>query len=297
MTNRMIDLSDEPAHLSVRNSLLIIERKDKDEVTLPLADLAVLVVSHPRVSFTHAVLSGIAVAGGSLITCDEKHMPVAMIMPLTGHHLQAERFSRQANVTLPIRKKLWQQIVREKIKAQAKLLDELRGNDNGLSALVSRVKSGDPANVEAQASRRYWQALFPDSGFRRDRDREDQNRHLNYGYAVLRAIVARAVCSSGLHPSLGLHHHNRYDAFCLADDIMEPFRPVIDSVVARMVDLYGNLYPLDKTSKAAILESLTGRFIINGESRTLFDIVSRTTSSLANIFAGENDKLIFPDAQ
>jgi CRISPR-associated protein Cas1 len=295
MTDRIIDLSDEPAALSFRNSLLVIKREGQDEITVPFAEIAVIVVSHPQVHYTNAVLCGIANAGGTFIACGEKHLPVAMLLPLETHFTQAERFTIQAQVALPVKKRLWQQIVRAKIRAQAKLLKDLRSTDGGLPFLIPRVKSGDPENVEAQASRNYWTALFADAEFRRDRNIEDQNRHLNYGYAVLRAIVARAVCASGLHPSLGLHHHNRYDAFCLADDLMEPFRPVVDGVVARLADMYGKLYPLDKQAKAAILEGLTGRFTLDGESRTLFDIVSRTASSLVAVFAGEADKLILPE--
>ena len=279
----------------MRNALLVIKRDEQEEVTVPFADIAVIVVSHPQVHYTNAVLCGIANAGGAFIACGEKHLPVAMLLPLESHFTQAERFTIQAQIALPVKKRLWQHIVRAKIRAQAKLLKELRGTDYGLPLFVSRVKSGDPENVEAQASRNYWTALFADPSFRRDRDVEDQNRHLNYGYAVLRAVVARAVCASGLHPSLGLHHHNRYDAFCLADDLMEPFRPIVDGVVARLVDMYGKLYPLDKQAKAAMLEGLTGRFTLDGESRTLFDIVSRTASSLAAVFAGEADKLILPE--
>ena len=295
MTDRMIDLSDEPARLSVRNALLVIRRDGREDVAIPLADLAVLIVSHPQVAFTHAVLSGIAAAGGSFVTCNEKHLPVAMLLPLETHSTQAERFALQANAALPVKKRLWRQIVRAKIRAQANLLKKIRGTDLGLPALISRVHSGDPENIEAQASRSYWTALFADPDFRRDHDAQDINRHLNYGYAVLRAITARAICAAGLHPCLGLHHHNRYDPFCLADDLMEPFRPLVDGVVAGLTDTCGKLFPLDRQSKTALLEGLTGCLMIEGESRTLFDVLSRTASSLAAVFMDERRELVLPE--
>ncbi|RKY25026.1 MAG: type II CRISPR-associated endonuclease Cas1, partial [Planctomycetota bacterium] len=226
MTERVLDLSEEPARLRVRYGQLVIRRSGMPDAAVPLVDLAVLVASNPQVSYTNAVLAGLAEAGGTFITCDRKHQPAGMLLPLRSHSLQAERFARQASASQPTRKRLWRQIVRAKIRAQSNLLKKLYGNDRGLSALISRVKSGDPQNLEAQASRRYWPALFADKSFRRDPDREDQNRFLNYGYAIIRAIVARAICAAGLHPSLGLHHHNRYNAFCLADDLLEPLRPI-----------------------------------------------------------------------
>jgi len=295
MTDRIIDISEQPARLSVRYDNLVIESDGQETQSLPLAELGVLVVSNPQVSFTHAVLSGLAAAGGAFIACDERHMPVGMLLPIAGHYVQAERFARQTEAALPTKKRLWQQIVQAKLKAQARLLQELRGDDGGLLALAERVRSGDPDNMEARASRLYWTALFEDPAFRRNREGEDQNRLLNYGYAVLRAIVARAVCAAGLHPSIGVHHHNRYDAFCLADDLMEPFRPLVDRAVVQYVGLYGADAPLDKGAKAALLESLTGRFTLDGEERALFDVAARCASSLAAVFEGKAKGLLLPE--
>ena len=148
-----------------------------------------------------------------------------MLLPLVGHHLQARRFVAQAAASVPTKKRLWRQIVRAKIELQAHTLETLHGDSAGVRPLMRLVRSGDPENVEARAARAYWPLLFADDDFRRDHERGDQNRLLNYGYTVLRAIVARAICAAGLHPALGLHHHNQYSAFCLADDLMEPFRP------------------------------------------------------------------------
>lgn len=295
MTDRVLDISEEPARLSIRYGQLVIDLDARPQTTVPLIDLAVLVVSHPQVSYTNAVLLELTAAGGAFVACDNRHQPAGMLLPLAGHFLQAQRFATQAAAPLPTRKRLWRQIVRAKIRAQGRLLKELRGIDRGIPMLEKRVKSGDPENVEAQASRRYWTALFNDENFRREREAEDQNRFLNYGYAVLRAIVARAICAAGLHPSLGLHHHNQYDIFCLADDLMEPFRPIVDGAVARLVDERGKDAAMNHDTKRAILESLTGRFRFEDEFRTLFDIISRTASSLAAVFMGERNDLLLPE--
>jgi CRISP-associated protein Cas1 len=259
-----------------------------------------------------------------LIVSDEKHLPAAMLLPLSTHSTQTERFARQAAVSLPTRKRAWRQIVQAKLQAQARLLEEIIGKDGGLGLMAGKVRSGDPDNLEAQAARIYWQALFgkdnPDSPgqvFHRDREGEGVNPHLNYGYAVLRAIVARALCAAGLHPSLGVHHHNRYDTFCLADDLMEPFRPLVDRVVARLplkseisnvqsqneapaavipvqAGTQAPTIQLDRNSKKAILEGLLVRYSAEGESRTLFDWVSRSASLLAGLIEDREEQLRFP---
>ncbi len=298
MTDRVMDLSDRPASLSVRNSILFIRFDQEESHTVPLSDLAVVIISHPQVTYTHAVLSGLAAAGAIFVTCDEKHMPVAMMLPLVTHSLQTERIAAQSNLALPIRKRLWQQIVRCKILAQSRLIAERTGSDAGLAALASKVRSGDPTNLEARAARIYWQRVFGEIEFRRDREQEGINACLNYGYAVLRAIVARAICGAGLHPSLSVHHHNRYDAFCLADDLMEPFRPIVDRIVSRLRDERGPNVPLDRDSKKLILEELLGRFEAENESRTVFDWIGQMASSLVEaIEAGEAGaaKLFIPE--
>jgi len=295
MTDRVIDFSDEPAKLSVRNYLLIVEKNGEEKITIPLNEIAVLVVSHPQVIYTQSVLAGIASAGGTFITCDDKHVPVGMLLPIDAHFSQVERFAKQAQASEPTRKRLWQQLIIAKIEAQGNLLKEIRDDDFGLLEMAKKVKSGDTDNFEGQASRIYWPALFDDRTFTRERYGNDQNRFLNYGYTVLRATVARGICASGLHPSLGIHHHNKYDTFCLASDLMEPFRPIIDKVVVNIVDEYGKDAPVDKETKGALLSVLLGRFPLDGDQRTLFEIVSRTASSLAQVFTGERKDLVLPE--
>ena len=295
MTERIIDISEKPAHLHYRNDLLVIERENEPEVTVPLPEVAAVVVAHPRVTFTQSLLSGLASAGGMLVTCDERFLPAAMLLPLQGNFVQAERMARQAKASLPTKKRVWQQIVRAKVAAQGGLLRRLHGSDLGLPKLALRVKSGDTGNIEAQAAQRYWPMLFADETFRRDFEKADQNRLLNYGYAVLRALTARAICAAGLHPSLGLHHHNRYDTFCLADDLMEPFRPTVDAAVVEWVKSFGPGAELDRDAKGALIGALTGgRMAIEGEERTLFDVLARAASSLDDVFAGTRKKLVLP---
>ncbi len=295
MTDRILEMSEQPAWLNRRGELMVIALEGQDEVTLPFADIAVVVLAHPQITITQAALSGLAKAGASVVVCDEKFMPSALLLPLEAHFVQGERFERQAGAALPLRKRVWQTIVMAKIEAQAGLLFRLHGDDAGLSAMARRVRSGDPENLEAQAARAYWLALFQDAAFRRDRQREDQNRLLNYGYTVLRAATARAVCAAGLHPSLGVHHHNRYDAFRLADDLMEPFRPIVDEAVYRLVEETGVATPLSRDTKKALIEAVLGRVEVDGESRTIFDALTRAASSLSDIFAGERTTLVLPE--
>jgi CRISP-associated protein Cas1 len=295
MINRILDFSESPARLRVRLEQLVVDRQDQPEVSVPLADIAVVVVAHPQISYTQAVLAGVAGAGGVFVSCNRNLLPVGMMFPLAAHFAQAERFAAQARAPLPLRKRLWRQLVRAKIKAQADTLNRLHGTDRGLMRLIRHVRSGDPANVEARAARRYWPQLFSDLNFRRHRENEDQNLLLNYGYAVLRAIVARAICAVGLHPSLGLHHHNRYNAFGLADDLMEPFRPTVDRAVAEYCSEGKEFDTLTTAAKQNIISELTGRYIVNGEQRTLFDVVTTVAGSLADVYLGNADKLQLPE--
>ncbi len=294
MTDRIVDLSESPARLSVRYDQLRIERPDQQLVTIPLNELAVLVVAHRQVTYTHSVLVGLAAAGGALVVCDEKSLPIGMMLPLAGHSIQAERFAAQARAPLPLRKRLWRQLIRSKIRAQASTLRQLTGDDAGLLELLPRVRAGDVTNIEAQASRRYWPRLFGDPRFRRDPELKDQNLLLNYGYAILRAIVGRAICASGLHPSLGIHHHNRYNPYCLADDLMEPFRPIVDLAVAQFLRTNGPVAELSRSAKLEMLHQLTGRISFDGCQRTLFDAASRLTASLADAFLGNARSLALP---
>lgn len=295
MSDRVLDISEQPARLNINNSLLVLQMEGRDTVTIPLAEIAVLIASHPQISFTHAVLSGLAEAGAVFVACDSKRRPVSMMLPLITHSLQSERFAVQADLPLPAKKQIWRQIVRTKLLAQGKLLTERKEHDHGLAMLASRVRSGDPENIEAQAARRYWSALFGEYDFRRHAEDDGINACLNYGYAVLRGIVSRALCGAGLHPCLGIHHHNRYNPFGLADDLMEPFRPVVDRVVCQLCEKHGKDLQLDKETRQVLLAALLGRFVAEKESRTLFDWITLSSESLAGVILGEREKLEIPE--
>jgi len=293
--DRILDFSEQGASLSVRLEQLRIRPAEGREVSLPLADIAVLVLAHPAIHLTQAVLGGLAEHGGVLLTCDSSRLPAGMMFPLVGHHVQGLRATAQVRASLPTKKRLWQSLVRAKITHQALTLEDLRSTDGGLHALAAQVRSGDPGNVEARAARRYWPLLFNSTDFRRARERPDVNRFLNYGYAVLRAAVARAVCAAGLLPSIGLHHHNRYDPFPLADDVVEPFRPLIDRAAWELADRIGPEAPLGREAKEALISPITARYRYQAEQRTLFDILSRVCISLAGALAGECRDIALPD--
>lgn len=283
---RILEIGATAARLSVRHAQLCIRLLDDSEVTTPLSDLAAVVISNPQTLMTQAVLAGLAEHGGMAVVCGRDHLPAAMMLPLQAHVTQTERFARQVQISLPLRKRLWARIVKAKILAQARALRDLHGDDSGLGSMAARVRSGDAGNLESQAAQRYWPRLFDNPKFRRGSVGPDQNAHLNYGYAVLRAVVARALCGAGLHPSLGLHHHNRYDPFCLADDLMEPFRPLVDRAVFAWVQSHDPAQPLDKEAKSALIAPCLASYRCQGETRSLFDWLARAASSLADSLGG-----------
>lgn len=299
MIDRVIEIAH-PARLNVRDAQLVIERPQAEQLSLPfttpVSEIAVLLLAHPQVTLSQAVLSRIAEAGGTVITIDGKFLPASMQLPVQAHFLQTERFARQMQLSLTTRKRLWQQIVRSKIHAQGNLLKELRGSDGGLIAMSARVRSDDAGNLEAQAARRYWSLIFGNPKFRRGAEGPDQNRHLDYGYTVLRAAVARALCAAGLHPSIGLRHKNRYDAFCLAADVMEPFRPLVDRRVVEWISNHDLAAELDPATKNWIIGATAARYICDREQRTLFDILLRTANSLAQCITGETREIDFPSS-
>jgi len=282
MKNRIIDISERPCRLRVDHRQLVIDDGRKDSLfpyTVPLEDLAVVVVSHPQVTYSQAVLSELCEHGAAFVCCNRNRMPVGMLLPLDAHSVQTERFRAQLQMKLPLKKKLWKQLIQAKIRMQARLLMQVSGTDYGLQSMIPLVRSGDPSNVEARAAKKYWRALFGEE-FRRDVDAENHNRFLNYGYAILRAATARAVCAAGLHPSLGVHHHNRYNSWCLADDVMEPFRPVVDQAVVSILKTVTAESEMSQSIRAQLIEGITERVFVDGRIRTVLDALSLLTASL-----------------
>lgn len=294
--DKIIDISDSVVSLNVRLSNLVIDcGEGVGKTMVPLNEVAALVLSNQHVVVTNAALAGIAANGGIVVVTDSKFQPAGMLLPLDAHYTQGERFRMQAGVALPVQKRIWQQIVRSKIKGQATVLKRLTNHDCGLPHLASRVASGDSGNHESQAAQRYWPSVFNNPHFRRNREAPDQNRLLNYGYAILRALTARAICGAGLHPALGVHHHNRYDPFALASDLMEPFRPLVDEIVARIVFEQGENVPVGKDVKRSLISGVTGLIDVDGETRTTFSVLSKTASSLVAVYAGEKKTLFLPE--
>lgn len=297
-----------PAYLSLRNQQLVIKLpevaknhslpeafKQNSEVTKPIEDIGVVVLDNKQITLTSGLLEALLENNCALVTCDSKSMPVGLMLPLYGNTTQNERFRLQLDASLPLTKQLWQQTVRQKIENQAAILKKCAGVEiKCMKAWAADVKSGDTDNQEARAAVYYWRNLFNVIGFTRERDGIPPNNLLNYGYAILRAVVARGLVASGLLPTLGIHHHNRYNAYCLADDIMEPYRPYVDELVYSIVDS-GEYYDvLTKELKAKLLSIPTLEVVISGKRSPLMVAVGQTTASLFKCFAGETRKIAYP---
>lgn len=299
-----------PAYLSLQNNQLVIklpevERnaslpdsfKKQTVVTKPIEDIGLVVLDNNQITITSGVLEALLENNSSIITCDSKSMPVGLMLPLYGNTVQNERFREQLSASLPLKKQLWQQTIKAKIENQSAVLINCLGEESRcMKVWANDVKSGDSENLEARAAAYYWKTLFADiDGFTRDREGISPNNLLNYGYAVLRAIIARALVSSGLLPTLGIHHHNRYNAYCLADDIMEPYRPYVDELVFGLVQQYGKDLELTRDIKAKLLSIPTLDVIISGKRSPLMIAASQTTASLYKCFSGELRRIVYPE--
>lgn len=290
-----------PAYLSVKNSQLVVKQTDietRQETTrtVPIEDIGVIVLEDRQITITNVALDSLLQNNCAVITCDERHMPSGMLLPLEGNTIQSERFANQIEASLPLKKQLWQQTVQAKIRNQASVLKRLSGVEVGCMLVwANDVKSGDSDNLEGRAAAYYWKNIFPQlPGFTRDREGEMPNNLLNYGYAIVRAVVARALVASGLLPTLGIHHHNRYNAYCLADDIMEPYRPYVDELVIKIMQSGADYGELTTDLKRQLLGLPVTEVMIGGQRSPLMVAASQTTSSLCKCFAGELRKVVYP---
>lgn len=290
-----------PAYLSLRNGQLVIKLEPHDnepekQATIPIEDIGFVVLDHRQITLTHGAMSALVENNAAVITCNDAHMPVGLLLPLEGHTVQQERFQDQLNSSLPLRKQLWQQTVQQKIRNQAALLQELHGIEVGnMRKWATEVLSGDSTNLEGRAAAFYWSQMFPTlPSFTRSRDGSYPNALLNYGYAILRAVIARALVGSGLLPTLGIHHHNRYNAYCLADDIMEPYRPYVDRLVVQTMAVCSDV-EVTTNIKRHLLTVPTLEVRIGGQRSPLMVAASQTTASLARCFAGESRKIAYPE--
>lgn len=290
-----------PAYLSLRNKQLLVRLEKHDgeperEATIPVEDIGFVVLDHRQITITHGALSALLDNNASVVTCNESHMPVGLMLPLEGNTIQSERFQSQLSASLPLRKQLWQQTVQQKILNQDALLRELYNIETGnMKTWAAEVHSGDSTNLEGRAAAFYWSQMFPSiPNFTRDREGVYPNNLLNYGYAILRAVIARALVGSGMLPTLGIHHHSRYNAYCLADDIMEPYRPFVDRLV---VETMAECCDVEVTTaiKRRLLSVPTLEVRINGQRSPLMVAASQTTASLARCFAGESRHITYPE--
>ncbi len=297
MIKRIVEISSARTHLSIRYEQLVIRENGSELSRIPCEDIGVLLVDHQGTTYTHCVFTELLAKGAAVVLCGGDHHPAGMLLPIESSSLQTERYRVQIETKEPIKKRLWRQIVRAKIRHQAKIVGPGSEAYKPLMTLRQRVRSGDPENIEAQASKKYWPAYIQEliSDFRRDADGRPPNNMLNYGYMVMRAAVARALCSAGLLPSLGIHHCNRYNAFCLADDMVEPFRGFVEAKVKEICQAEGVPDELDQQVKAKLLEVLYEEVEIGGYKGPLMVGLHRTMASLQRCFAGEQKELDLPE--
>ena len=298
-----------PAYLSLKMNQLMIRipntldlygnKSNELDTSISIEDIGIVVLDNKQITITQGVIEKLLANNCALITCDDSHLPVGMMLPLSGNTTQNERFRNQIESSLPLKKQLWQQTIQAKIYNQAKVLKLIKGIDaRNMFAWINNVKSGDSENLEGRAAAYYWKTLFSNiDNFTRERDGVFPNSLLNYGYAILRAVVARALVISGLLPTLGIHHHNRYNAYCLADDIMEPYRPYVDILVCEFMSENSSIQIVDAEVKKKLLAIPTTEVIINGKRSPLMVAVSQTTASLYRCFSGEQRKLVYPEIQ
>ena len=302
-----------PAYLSLRTGQMVIKlpevesnellpeiMKKQAEITKPIEDIGVVVLDNRRITITQGLLEALLENNCAVITCDNHSLPVGLMLPLYGNSTQNERFRYQLDASQPLRKQLWQQTIKAKIENQAAVLSACSGVPiKNMKRWADDVRSGDPDNVEGHAAAYYWRYFFNNitglENFTRNREGMAPNNLLNYGYAILRAVVARALVTSGLLPTLGIHHHNRYNAYCLADDIMEPYRPYVDELVFAIVKEQGvdNLQ-LTTTLKAQLLSIPTLDVVIGGKRSPLMVAATQTTASLYKCFSGELRRIAYP---
>jgi CRISPR-associated protein Cas1 len=288
---RVIEIQNDGHYLNLERGFIVVSKEGQDTAKIPVEDVAVLILGSKNGGISFNLLNRLMDDGAMVVFCGATYHPSALLWPMVHHHQQKNRIHLQINASKPVQKRMWQGIVKAKVKAQAEVLYHYTLKDESLPELAQFVKSGDPDNIEAQAARRYWQKLFGDN-FRRNPDHADINALLNYGYAVLRAAVARAVAGAGLNPALGIHHHNAGNPFCLVDDLMEPYRPLVDFHVRKMqTENIESLTPEIKKRLAGIL-SLELR--MQGMNSLLSNALQKTAQSFVSGLEKGEAVLEFP---
>lgn len=300
MIKRVLAFSS-PAYLSLRNEQIVVKlpnAKDGDvaERTAPIEDIGVVVLDNQQITITQGLMAALLANNVALITCDGKHLPTGMFLTLEGHNLQSERFRAQIQASEPLRKNLWQQTIQQKIKNQSAILSFVGCENGNMQKWAATVKSGDSDNLEARAAAYYWKNIFTEyPDFLRGQDEAYPNNLLNYGYAIVRAMMARALVASGLLPTFGIHHHNRYNAYCLADDIMEPYRPYVDKVVLEMLNKYEPTEDISQEMKRDLFCIPVMDVLIDGHRSPLMVAIQTTAVSVQKCYSGEIRKIVFPE--
>lgn len=294
-----------PVYLSKKNDQLTITFPEKKEVdkyiqrgnqnSIPIEEIGIVILDNQQITITHGLLSALLENNTAVITTAFNHLPNGLFLPLESNIVQSERFREQINASEPLKKQLWQQTVSAKILNQAQLLGKRKKSNDNLKRWARNIKSGDPENLEGRAAVYYWKNIFnPDLNFERDPEGLPPNNLLNYGYAILRGVIARSLVGSGLLPTLGIHHHNKYNAYCLADDIMEPYRPYVDEIVCQTMDEESDYTILNPSLKKKLLCITVVDVKIEGKISPLMIGAQRTTFSLAECFAGNSRKISYP---
>lgn len=291
MIKRIISISN-PARISVKLKQLIIEQKDVETIKVPIEDIGVLLLDHPAIVHTQSAITLCCENNVAVVFSNSKHMPTGLLLPLEGHSLHSKIISLQQEQNIALKKRLWQAIVKAKISEQCDALFYLKGKKSSLEELIPTVKSGDPQNVEAQAARKYWKYLFGES-FKRSVESDGTNTFLNYGYAIVRSAVSRAIVGAGLHPSIGIHHKNQYNAFCLADDLMEPIRPLVDKTVYKLVQKKENT-ELTKEIKESLISILAFNCLYKKQVYPLLVGLNYYAASVRNVICKEEKRVDIP---
>lgn len=284
-------LLENKASLTTKNLQLVI-KTDTRETNIPIEDIGYIVIDHPEIYLSVPALNLLVDNNTAVIICASNHLPNGMFLNLNSHHIQQEIFKNQINASVPLKKQLWQQTVMEKITNQGILLQNITSKTNNFEFLASKVLSGDTSNMEGVAANFYWKSFF-EHNFKRERFGDYPNNFLNYGYAILRAATARALSGSGLLNTLGIHHKSKYNAFALADDIMEPFRPIVDEKVAEIMQNYTE-QELNTAIKAELLQILTRTVYFKEEKSPLMVALQKTASSLQQCYTGDRKKIKYP---
>jgi CRISPR-associated protein Cas1 len=294
MIKQTVEISAEAVHLASRHGQLVFSRKGKEDCQTACEDVGMVVVDHPQTTYTHRALSDLAASDAVLVICGDNHLPIALLLPFAHNSQVVWRVNQQIELPKPIRKQLWRQLVVAKIRNQAANLPVDLAVRSALLEIAKRVRSGDPDNLEAQAARLYWANWLGTDEFRRDQNQDGINSFLNYGYAIVRAAVARAIVAAGLLTCLGLHHCNRSNHFCLADDLIEPWRPFVDN---RVREMFRTGYDtLNQQAKAELLRMLEMTVHLNGEAGPLLVSMHKFIGSLVRCYNGESKKLEVPVA-